>query len=112
MSHDTTDITVLGRNYTVACPPDQHQRLQSIAAELNTRIEQLKQRTGSPSMEHLAVMVALNLLHEQDESQIQHAQQQVQLQQRLTALQITIDQRLGERATKPKEAVESDPEAP
>ncbi|QIZ77669.1 cell division protein ZapA [Ferrimonas lipolytica] len=106
MSTNTTDISVLGRNYTVTCPPEQREHLQQIAAELHLRFDQLKQRTGTTSMEHLAVMVALNLLHEQDQSQLEHAQRQMQMQKRLKALEASIEQRLGERITNPKKPVE------
>ncbi|WP_028117758.1 cell division protein ZapA [Ferrimonas senticii] len=111
MSQHTTEITVFGRNYTVACPPDQQQQLRAIAAELHNRIDQMKKRTGNASMEQLAVMVALNLLHEKDQQRLAQGEEQLQLQRRLNALQVTIEQRLSERTTNPQKAVESDPEA-
>ena len=108
MTQNTADITVLGRNYTVACPPEQRQRLQAITAELNSRLNIIKNRTGSGNADQLLVMAALNLLNEHDEIQNQYKQQQSQLQQRIKALEITIDQRLSERFKSDQKNIESD----
>ncbi|MFI3245631.1 MAG: cell division protein ZapA [Ferrimonas sp.] len=114
MSHntpDTIDITVLGRKYTIACPLEKRAELQGITAELNSRLQALKKRTGSTSMEHMMVMVTLNLLREQMEAKSAHAHLQGQLHERLKSLEVTIDQRLSDRHTNPKKAVEPDEEA-
>lgn len=103
---NTTDITVLGRHYTVACPPEQQSHLHTIATELDSRITELKQRTGSVSLEHLAVMAALNLLHEKEELQIDLATEQFQMQRRLKQLDLQIAQGLDKHTTKLKKAVE------
>ncbi|GAA4895128.1 cell division protein ZapA [Ferrimonas pelagia] len=112
MSKDTTDIHVLGKSFTVACPPQQTQQLQRVADELNQRMEQLKSRTGLGNLEQLAVMAALNLTHELMQSQQQQSEDQRQMQQRINLLQNTIEQALSERIqTRPK-SVEPSATAP
>ena len=63
MSADTLEIQLLGKQYHVACPPDQREALEAAAALLDTRMNELAQRTNTRG-ERLAVMVALNLAHD------------------------------------------------
>ncbi|MDD5297218.1 MAG: cell division protein ZapA [Rhodocyclaceae bacterium] len=57
------DITLLGRDYRVACAPEEKEALLAAVAFLEERMQLLADRTKS-SGERLAVMTALNLAHE------------------------------------------------
>jgi cell division protein ZapA len=59
----TLDIKIQGRDYRVACAPDEMSSLQAAADLLNDRMGQIAQSTRS-SGERLAVMTALNLADE------------------------------------------------
>ncbi|HWU84941.1 MAG TPA: cell division protein ZapA [Rhodocyclaceae bacterium] len=59
----TLDIQLLGKEYKVACPPDERAALQEAAALLNARLEEAAAK-GRFSGERLIAMVALNLAHE------------------------------------------------
>lgn len=63
MSTHTLDIQLLGKDYKVACPPDEQQALQNAADLLNTRLNEVAAK-GKFSGERLVAMVALNLAHE------------------------------------------------
>ena len=63
MTTPTLDITLLGRTYSVACPPEERDALLEAAALLDTRMNELAKTTRSTG-ERLAVMAALNLAHE------------------------------------------------
>lgn len=63
MSTDTLAIQLLGKDYKVACPPDEQQALQDAAAFLNARLTEVAAK-GKFSGERLVAMVALNLAHE------------------------------------------------
>ncbi|WP_345316911.1 cell division protein ZapA [Ferrimonas gelatinilytica] len=112
MSKDTIDIHVLGKSFTVACPPDQNHQLQLVAADLNRRMEQLKRRTGLGNLEQLAVMAALNLTHELLQVEQGQRREQEQMQQRINLLQTTIEQALAERLDSGPKSVEPVSEAP
>ena len=63
----TLDIKLLGKDYRVACEPDQREKLQAAVALLDARLKEAgdKSATGARgSGERLAVMAALNLAHE------------------------------------------------
>ncbi|HTJ96132.1 MAG TPA: cell division protein ZapA [Rhodocyclaceae bacterium] len=57
------EIQLLGKEYKVACPPEEKAALQAAAELLNTRLIEAGEK-GKASGERLAVMVALNLAHE------------------------------------------------
>ncbi|MBS0323951.1 MAG: cell division protein ZapA [Proteobacteria bacterium] len=57
------DITLLGKDYRVACAPEEREALLAAVDMLDARIRDIGARTRS-SGERLAVMTALNLAHE------------------------------------------------
>jgi cell division protein ZapA len=61
----TLDIKIQGREYRVACPPEEVESLQSAAELLNARLNEIANATKSTG-ERLAIMTALNLAHEVD----------------------------------------------
>lgn len=59
----TLDIKIQGREYRVACAPEEVDSLQAAADLLNAKMGEIAKATRS-SGERLAVMTALNLAHE------------------------------------------------
>jgi cell division protein ZapA len=59
----TLDIKIQGREYRVACAPQEMDSLQAAAELLNIRMGEIAKATKSTG-ERLAVMTALNLAHE------------------------------------------------
>jgi cell division protein ZapA len=59
----TLDIKIQGRDYRVACAPEEMTSLQAAADVLNARMNELAKATKSTG-ERLAVMAALNLADE------------------------------------------------
>lgn len=66
MSEDSrfVDVSLFGKDYSVACPPKEHDNLRASVALVDARMREIAQRTRSSSTERIAVMVALNLAHE------------------------------------------------
>ncbi len=65
----TLDIKIQGREYRVACPPEEVESLQSAAELLNARLDEIAKATKSTG-ERLAIMTALNLAHEVDAAKV------------------------------------------
>lgn len=61
----TLDIKIQGREYRVACAPEEAGSLQAAAELLDARMSDIAKATKSTG-ERLAVMTALNLAHELD----------------------------------------------
>jgi cell division protein ZapA len=70
----TLDIRIQGREYRVACAPEEADSLQAAAELLNARMEEIAKATKG-SGERLAVMTALNLAHELNQARQSKAQQ-------------------------------------
>ena len=63
MAANTLDISLQGREYRVACSPDEREALLETVKFLDAKMVEIAHKTNS-SGERLAVMTALNLAHE------------------------------------------------
>ncbi len=62
--NDSVLLTILNKGYRVNCPPEQRAALLESARYLDERMGQIQRRGGNLVREQVAVMVALNLVHE------------------------------------------------
>ena len=58
------DITLLGKEYRVACPPEEHDALLDAVAYVDEKMNDIAKKTKSNIAERIAVMAALNCAHE------------------------------------------------
>ncbi|WP_153111101.1 cell division protein ZapA [Propionivibrio limicola] len=58
------DITLLGKEYRVACPPEERDALQAAVAYVDAKMHDIAEKTHSNISERIAVMAALNIAHE------------------------------------------------
>ncbi len=58
------DIVLLGKEYRVACPPEERNALSAAAAHVSVTMDEITEQTRSNSPERVAVMAALNIAHE------------------------------------------------
>lgn len=63
MPDNQLDISLFGKEYRVACTPEEREGLLEAVAYLDARLHELAARTGATG-EKLAVMTALNITHE------------------------------------------------
>ncbi|SDG51973.1 cell division protein ZapA [Propionivibrio dicarboxylicus] len=66
MPNDVTflDIVLLGKEYRVACPPEEREALQAAVAFVDGKMHEIAEKTRSNISERIAVMAALNIAHE------------------------------------------------
>ena len=55
------DITLLGKEYRVACPPQEHAALLAAVAYVDEKMHDIAEKTKSNISERIAVMAALNI---------------------------------------------------
>ncbi|MGQ3056606.1 MAG: cell division protein ZapA [Nevskia sp.] len=60
----TVTVRIMSREYTVTCPPDEHEGLVASADYLNERMTAIRRRGMALGAERIAVMTALNLARE------------------------------------------------
>ena len=58
------DIVLLGKEYRVACPPEEREALQAAVAYVDAKMHEIAEKTRSNISERIAVMAALNIAHE------------------------------------------------
>ncbi len=58
------DIFLLGKEYRVACPPEEHEALQAAVTYVDNKMRDIADKTKSSIPERIAVMAALNIAHE------------------------------------------------
>ena len=58
------DIVLLGKEYRVACPPEEREALQTAVTYVDGKMHEIAEKTRSNISERIAVMAALNIAHE------------------------------------------------
>ena len=58
------DVVLLGREYRVACQPDEAAALRQAVDALDARLRDIESKSRGASTERIAVMAALNMTHE------------------------------------------------
>ena len=94
----TLDIKLLGRAYSVACPPEEREALLEAVAFLDAKMADLAKKTHSTG-ERLAVMTALNLAHELTTLKKSPAQpvDPSDLQRRILSMEARLDAALAQQ---------------
>ncbi len=94
MSSDknTTEITLLDRQYLIACLPEEQEALVQAARYLNGKMLEIRQAGKILSMERLAIMAALNITHELIQLGKQNQDSLVQVQRLTEKLAQAVDE--------------------
>ena len=58
------DIVLLGKEYRVACPPQEQAALRAAVEHVSAKMHEISEKTKSNISERIAVMAALNIAHE------------------------------------------------
>jgi cell division protein ZapA len=61
---DFLDVKIMGREYRVACTPEEREALLASVDLVDHKMQEIAQRTKSTIAERVAVMAALNIAHE------------------------------------------------
>ena len=64
---DVLKVRILDKDYTVSCPPDERESLLAAARELTERMQEMRGNAKMLSTERMAVMAALNVIHEREQ---------------------------------------------
>lgn len=61
---NTVTVTILDKDYTVACPPEQEDDLHTAARHLDKEMREIRNSGRINGVERIAVMVALNMTYD------------------------------------------------
>lgn len=98
MASDTKglDVTILGREFRIACPENEQQALLEAVDYLDKRMREIRDSGKVIGLERIAIMAALNIAHELLRAR-GDSEQPVQWRRRLTDMQSQIDQTLADQ---------------
>lgn len=88
------NITILGKEFQVASPEDEHQTLLQAANFLDKRMREIRSSGKVLGLERIAVMAALNLSYELLNTPSVDSEEASNLQQRFELLQSKLDDAL------------------
>ena len=94
---DTVTIEILDKQYTVSCPPEEKEALLESAKILNHRLREFRGGGKVIGTERMAVMTALNVIHEYTLLQKAQARLSADVDGTLTRLRDKISQAISRR---------------
>ncbi|MFV8836371.1 cell division protein ZapA [Aquisalimonas sp.] len=89
-------VTILDKEYMVACPPDEKEGLLSSAHMLDRRMREVRDAGRIQGADRIAVMAALNLTHELLQAQNDQRETATLVEDRVRAMEQRINQVLPE----------------
>jgi cell division protein ZapA len=95
MSNKGVNISIMGRDFSVACPSEEQEDLLEAARYLDGQMKEIKKTGKIIGAERCAIMAALNITNELLKLKKTTANQ-TQMNQRLESLQQRIDDALRE----------------
>ena len=63
-NENVINISIMGREFTVNCPPDERQQLQQAAEHLDRTIQEIKEEGKVVGSERILIIAALSISHE------------------------------------------------
>ncbi len=88
---DTVTVTVMKREYRIACPPEEREFLLRSADLVDRKMTEIGQQGKSSGNERIAIMAAINIAYELLQSQHQETTSELEMNTRLQQLRGEID---------------------
>jgi cell division protein ZapA len=63
-AHEGINVTLLGKQFSVSCPPEERASLLAAAEYLDSKMREIHETGKVMGLERCAVMAALNITHE------------------------------------------------
>ncbi|MBY4676902.1 cell division protein ZapA [Marinobacterium arenosum] len=86
----TVSVTLLGKEYMIACPEGSEAELKQAADYLNGKMAEIRGAGKTVGLERIAILAALNISHELVQQQAR-SEQQNRVQQQLQRLNARLD---------------------
>ena len=98
MSADATgmQISIMGREFRVACAPDEQKALQEAVDYLNRKMQEIKDQGKINGLDRIAIMAALNIAHEFLTTRLGSFDVS-EYKRRMTRIETTLDQALADQ---------------
>ncbi len=91
------DVTIMGREFRVACPEDEKQALLASVRHLDKKMREIRDAGKVVGLERIAIMAALNIAHELLSSRDSGSFDTAEFKGRIKSMQDRIDQAMSEQ---------------
>ena len=89
-------ISIMGREFRVACEPDEQKALLEAVDYLNRKMQEIKEQGKITGLDRIAIMAALNISHEFMTTRFGNFDVS-EIRRRMTNIEATLDQALAEQ---------------
>lgn len=93
----TLDVTILDREFRVACPEDERAELLDAVAYLDKKMREIRDVGKVATAERIAIMSALNIAHELLTTRLGSGFDMSEFKRRIDSMQAIIDATLAEQ---------------
>ena len=93
----TLDVTILDREFRVACPEEERAELLDTVAYLDKKMREIRDVGKVATVERIAIMSALNIAHELLTTRLGGGFDMGEFKRRMDSMQATIDATLAEQ---------------
>jgi len=90
------EINVMGREFRVACTPEEQKALLEAVDYLNRKMQEIKDQGKITGMERIAIMAALNISHEFLTTRLGNFDVS-EFKRRMAGIETTLDQALADQ---------------
>lgn len=91
------DVTIMGREFRVACPEDEQQALLDSVTYLDKKMREIRDAGKVIGVERIAIMAALNIAHEFLGTRLAGGFDIGEYKRRMHSMQAQIDQALDDQ---------------
>jgi len=98
MSADASgmQISIMGREFRVACTPDEQKALLEAVDYLNRKMQEIKEQGKINGLDRIAIMAALNISHEFLTTRL-GSFDVAEFKRRMSSIETTLDQALADQ---------------
>jgi len=90
-------VNVMGREFRVACPEDEHKELLEAVDYLNKKMNEIRDNGKIIGLERIAIMAALNIAHELLATKV-GGFDIAQLKRRMESMETMLDQAMNDQS--------------
>ncbi len=90
-------INIMGREFRVACKPEEERSLREAVEYLNVKMQEIKEQGKVSGNERIAIMAALNISHEYLTMRIGGNFDVAQIKRKMNSIERTLDQALADQ---------------
>jgi cell division protein ZapA len=91
-------ISIMGREFRVACPEEEQKSLLEAVDYLNLKMQEIRDRGKVIGLERIAIMAALNIAHEYLSTKVGGGFDMAEIKRRMNRMETVIDQAMSDQS--------------